>query len=151
HPALTEVPAHVLKELGSRAAFVVRGHGGLDELTLTGPNRDSRFGTGTSNCTVVTELLDPRELAFALAEPAALRRGAPEENAQITRAIRTGADRGPRRDIVLLNAAAALLVGGAAESLQDGVAWAAQSIDSGAAWGKLESLVLFSLQCREAA
>jgi anthranilate phosphoribosyltransferase len=150
-PALTEVLARVLKALGSRAAFVVHGSDGLDELTVTGPNRISHFGTGRDDQDVVTESLDPRDLGFALAPAEALRGGEPEDNARMTRAILTGADQGARRDVVLLNAAAALLVGRAVASLQDGVAHAAYSIDSGAALHKLQELVLFSTQCREAA
>ncbi len=148
---LTEVLARVLKELGSRAAFVVHGDGGVDELTVTGPNQVSHFGLGIDGDEVVTEFLDPRDFGFSIAPAEALRGGEPEENAAITRAILSGADRGARRDIVLLNAGAALLVGGAADSLQDGVARAVQSIDSGAALSKLEGLVLFSIRCREAA
>ena len=150
-PTLTEVLARVLKALGSRAAFIVHGSDGLDELTVTGATRISRFGTGPDDLDVVTESLDPRDLGFSLAPAAALRGGEPEENARITSAILSGADRGARRDVVLLNAAAALLVGGAAGSLQDGVARAADSIDSGAAYGKLQELVLFSSQCPVAA
>ena len=142
--ALTEVLANVLKELGSRAAYVVHGHGGLDELTTTGPNRVSHFGVGASNGTVVTETLDPRDLGFDVAGPDDLLGGEPEENAAITRAILAGEDRGPKRDVVLLNAAAALLVGGIATDLQDGVAKAAESIDSGAALRTLQALVSYS-------
>jgi anthranilate phosphoribosyltransferase len=150
-PVLTELLARVLKALGSRAAFVVHGSDGLDELTITGTNRISHFGTGPEDLDVVTESLDPRDLGFSLAPAATLRGGEPEENARITHAILSGADHGPRRDIVLLNAAAALLVGGATGSLRDGVARAARSIDSGAAFDKLQELVLFTSQCHAAA
>lgn len=141
---LTEVLARVLQALGSRAAYVVHGHGGLDELTTTGPNRVSRFGVGDTNGQVITEMLDPRQLGMAQARHEDLLGGEPAENAAITRAILAGIDRGPRRDVVVLNAGAALLVGGKAESLADGLALAERSIDSAAALEKLEALVLMS-------
>ena len=143
-PALTEVLARVLQELGSRAAFVVNGFGHLDELTTTGPNRVSYFGILAAGDEIVTETLDPLSLGFARAQPDDLQGGTPEENAHITRDVLSGEDHGPRRDVVLLNAAAALLVGGMATDLQHGVACAAESIDSGAAMRKLESLVAYS-------
>ena len=144
--SLTEPMACVLQELGSRAAYVVHGYGRLDELTTTGPNRVSHFGLAAVNGQVVTETVDPRELGFASARPESLRGGDPEENARITRAILTGKDRGPRRDVVLLNAAAALVAGRATANLKEGIACAAESIDSGAALGKLEALIAYS-QC----
>ncbi|MBN2006645.1 MAG: anthranilate phosphoribosyltransferase [Anaerolineae bacterium] len=143
-PALTEVLANVLRELGSRAAYVVHGDGGLDELTTTGPNRISVFGVAPGNGAVVTQMLDPRDLGFERATPADLRGGDPAANAEITRAILAGQDRGPKRDVTLLNAAAALHAGGLATDLADGVAKAAESIDSGAALRKLEELVACS-------
>jgi anthranilate phosphoribosyltransferase len=136
--------AHVLQGLDSRAACVVHGHGGLDELTTTGPNRISYFGIGAANGEVVTETLDPQQLGFRLAAPADLQGGDPARNAAILRQVLAGADRGPRRDVVLLNAAAALWVGGAAVDLEVGVVHAAHSIDSRAALRCLESLIGFS-------
>ena len=141
---LTEVLARVLLQLGSDAAFVVHGHGGLDELTTTGPNRISCFGVAPGNGDVVTETLDPSALGFRQAKAGDLKGGDPEENAQITRAILDGRDRGPRRDVVLLNAGAALMAGRAAADLPEGIACAAESIDSGAAIGTLEALVDYS-------
>jgi anthranilate phosphoribosyltransferase len=123
---------------------VVHGADRLDELSTTGPNQVSYFGCAPADDRVVTETLDPRELGFAHAQVQDLRGGEPKENAQITRAVLSGEDRGPRRNIVLLNAAAALLVGGVASDLQEGVARAAESIDSGAALGKLDGLITFS-------
>jgi len=143
-PSLTELLARVLQGLGSRAAYVVHGLDRLDELTTTGPNQVSYFGVGSADERVVTETLDPATLGFARARSQDLRGGDPDENARITRAVLSGQDRGPRRDVVLLNAAAALLVGGVAADLEEGVAQAAESIDSGAAQGKLEALVDFS-------
>ena len=131
-PELTETMAHVLGALGSRAAFVVHGHDGLDELSTTGPNRVSRLHQGT----VSTFEMDPESLGLPLAGLDDLQGGQPEENARITRDILSGADQGPRRDVVLLNAAGIL-------ALEDnnwpaGLAQARQSIDSGAALNALE-------------
>jgi anthranilate phosphoribosyltransferase len=142
--SLTEPLARVLQELGGRAGYVVHGADRLDELTTTGLNRVSVFGVGGADGPVVTDTVDPRELGFAPAQIEELRGGDPEENAQITRSVLSGEDRGPRRDIVLLNSAAALLVGGLASDLREGVALAAESIDGGAALGKLEALAAFS-------
>jgi anthranilate synthase component I len=142
--ALTEVLARVLQQLGSRAAYVVHGFGGLDELTTTGPNQMSCFGVAPANGNVVTETLDPRELDFAPAQLEDLRGGDPNENGRITRAVLSGEDRGPRRDVVLLNATAALVAGGRAADLEGGIARAAESIDSGAALNALESLIDYS-------
>ena len=142
--ALTEVLACVLQQLGSQAAYVVHGFGGLDELTTAGPNQISSFGVPPGNGYVATETLDPRELGFAPAQPQDLLGGDPQENARITQAVLSGQDRGPCRDVVLLNAAAALVAGRAAADLQEGVACAAESIDSGAALGTLEALIAYS-------
>jgi anthranilate phosphoribosyltransferase len=145
-PCLTEVLAHVLQQLGSRAAYVVHGAGSLDELTTTGPNQVSCFGCAPANGDILTETLDPQELGFAPARPDDLRGGDPAENARITRAVLDGRDRGPRRDVAVLNAAAALVAGGAASDLKEGVALAAESIDTGAALHALEGLIAFSQQ-----
>ncbi len=143
-PRLTEVLAQVLRDLGSRAAYVVHGHGHLDELSITGPNRVSYFGVGRATDHVITETLDPRDLGLPPASPDALRGGEPEENAQITRAILNGSERGPRRDAVLLNTAAALFVGGAVTELTEGVTLATKAVDSGAAQARLDALVAMS-------
>lgn len=145
-PTLTEVMARVLRELGSRAAYVVHGHNNLDELTTTGPNHISHFGVSKENDAIVTEILDPRDLGFDTAAPESLLGGEPEENAAITRAILAGEERGPKRDVVLLNTAAALLVGGVVTDLQDGVVKAVESIDNGAALRTLEELVTYTQQ-----
>jgi anthranilate phosphoribosyltransferase len=138
---LTDVLARVLQQLGSRAAYVVHGSGRLDELTTAGSNQVSYFGIAPANGRILTETLDPCELGFAPAQPGDYRGGDPEENACITRAVLDGRDRGPRRDVVLLNAAAALVTAGATADLEEGVARAAESIDSGAALRSLEALI----------
>ncbi len=139
--ALTEPLARVLQELGARSAYVVHGAGGLDELCTAGTNQVSYFGVAGENGHVATKTIDPRNCGLPLADLSDLRGGDPRENAQITRDILSCRDRGPRRDTVLLNAAAALLVGGAADGLLPGIGKAAHSIDSGAALSKLEGLI----------
>jgi anthranilate phosphoribosyltransferase len=142
-PALTETMARVLRDLGSRAAYVVHGHGGLDELTTTGPNRISHFGLNDGD-DVTTETLDPESLGFALAQPGDLLGGEPDESARITRDVLSGQDRGPRRDVVLLNAAAALHIGGLAGDLANGIALAQESIDGGAAQRTLDVMIAYT-------
>lgn len=131
-PALTDTVARVLGALDSKAAYVVHGAGGVDELSLSGPNRVSHLRAGR----VQNGELDPTTLGLSPAPLEALSGGSPDENAGITRAILSGDERGPRRDVVLLNAAAVF-------SLEDGdwqhgLATAAETIDSGAALDALE-------------
>ncbi len=130
--ALTETIAQVLGALDSRAACVVHGAGGLDELSLSGPNRVSRLHRGQ----VQNLELDPVALGLDPAPVQALTGGSPEENAEITRAILGGKERGPRRDVVLLNAAAVFSVEDG--DWQQGLATAAEAVDSGAALDLLQ-------------
>ena len=133
--------AEALAELGARRAFVVHGSGGLDEL--------SPFGTS-----LVVEIvdgdvreweLDPIDLGLEPGDPDALQGGSAEENAAIIRAIFSG-EPGPRRDAVLLNAAAGLVAAALADDLIEGIALGAETIDSGAALSRLEALVAFSAE-----
>lgn len=133
--SLTETLARVLGALGSAGAYVVHGADGLDELSVTGANRVSYLCDGQ----VESFELDPQELDIPRAELQDLLGGAPDENAAITRAVLSGKDRGPRRDIVLLNAAAVL--GVADNDWQRGLSQARRSIDSGAALETLERWV----------
>jgi anthranilate phosphoribosyltransferase len=142
--SLTEVLARVLQQLGSQAAYVVHGHGGLDELTTTGPCQISCFGVEPGNGEVVTEMLDPCSLGFRQSTSDELLGGDPEENARITQAVLDGRDRGARRDVVLLNAAAALVAGGRVANLPEGIRRATESIDSGAALETLQALIDYS-------
>ena len=147
---LTEPLARVLKQLGSDAAYVVHGYGGLDELTTTGPNRISAFGVEPGNGEVATEALDPAAYGFTRPSPEALIGGDPTTNARITRAILSGEDRGPRREVVVLNAAAALRVGDKATTISEGITHAEESLDSGAALQALDALIAFSQGCATA-
>lgn len=128
--------AEVLLQLGSRHVFIVAGSDGLDELTLTGPSFVAEGCAGEVKCYEVT----PEQFGLARADAATLKGGDASENAAILRAVLSG-EAGPRRDIVLLNAAPALVAGGKAASLEEGIRVAQASIDSGAALNKLEELI----------
>lgn len=134
--SLTEPLARVLAELGTLRAFVVHGADGLDEISNTGESHLAEVHEGV----VRTSRVAPEDFGLARAKIGDLQGGDRQENAQIIRRVLAG-DAGPRRDIVLMNAAAALVVGGVAGDLKAGVALAAQSIDSGAAAAKLEALI----------
>jgi len=138
-PALTEPFAQVLLRLGTRRAFVVHGQDGMDEITVTTTTRISELNHGT----VKTFEFDPLRLIEDYADAASLKGGEPETNAGITRAVLAG-ERGPARDIVCLNAAAAIAAGGKADSIETGWEEAQASIDSGRAMQALENLVTFS-------
>ncbi len=136
---LTEVLADVLRALKSERAFVVHGADGLDELSTTGINRVSELKDGQ----VFSYKLDPEELGLAKVRLKDLLGGTLEENAGITREILNG-EGGPKRDIVLLNAAAILVAGGKADNLKEGLDVAAKSIDSGTALKKIDDLAKMS-------
>jgi len=133
----TELMARVLAALGADRAFVVHGQDGMDEISICAPTQVSEVMDGT----VRTYTLTPEELGFQRAPLEAIRGGSPEENADICVRILRG-EPGPRRDIVLMNAGAALVAAGIAGKIVDGVTLAARSIDSGAAYAKLEALRL---------
>jgi len=134
---LTLTLAQVLYALGVRAAFVFHSADGLDELTTTGVNHVARFDNGA----IHEEELDAHDYGLPRAQRDDLRGGTPAENAQIARDILSGATRGAQRDVVVLNAAAALVAGGKARDLSEGLALANDSIDSGAARRALDGLV----------
>jgi len=137
--ALTEPLARVLAELGTIRAFVVHGSVNLDEISNTGESRISEVREGV----VRTSTVRPEDFGLPRAAIGDLLGGDREQNAEIIRTILAGAP-GPRRDIVLMNAAAALIAGAKARDLKEGVELAARSIDTGAARGKLDQLVHFT-------
>jgi anthranilate phosphoribosyltransferase len=137
--SLTGLMAEVLLALGTEHAFVVHGADGLDELSTTGTNRVSRVHGGR----IETFDVDPLALGLPPAKLSDLAGGVAEDNAATTRAILDGVS-GPRRDVVLLNAAAVLVAGDRASSLEEGLALAAEAIDTGKAREKLSMLVEFS-------
>jgi anthranilate phosphoribosyltransferase len=135
---LTEVMAQVLKELGTVRAFVVHGEDGLDEISNT---CESRISEVRSN-EVRTYTVRPEDFGLTRARMADLQGGSVADNAEIIRRILKG-ERGPKRDIVALNAGAAIAAGGKAEDIGAGIAMAQHSIDSGAALDRLSRLVEF--------
>jgi len=139
-PALTHPLAEVLGGLGGRAAFVVHGHGGLDELTTSGPNRVSHLQDGH----VTTYELDAAEYGLRRAAPDDLRGGDPETNARMLHAILSGEDTSPRKDVVLLNATVALATTGI--DFEAALQEARHSLEGGAALASLQGLVALSQQ-----
>lgn len=134
-----ELIAGALVALGLERGFVVHGSDGLDEITTTGPTLAFEIRDGG----VHRRTLVPEQFGVAEARIEDLKGGGPERNYAIARAVLTGA-RGPQRDIVLVNASAALVAGGRAAAFREGVALAAQVIDSGAAWRKVQDLAQFT-------
>ncbi|MEN3338359.1 MAG: anthranilate phosphoribosyltransferase [Acidobacteriota bacterium] len=138
-PELTELVARSLALLGSERAWVVHGADGLDEISTTGYTKVSECRGGAVN----TFYIHPADFGVPKAAPGDLRGGDAAENAAIARAI-LGGQKGPARDIVLLNAAAALLIAGQSPTIREGIAQASEAIDSGRALGTLEALVAAS-------
>ena len=134
--ALTEALAGVLRELGSDQALVVHGSDGLDEITLTGPTQVSELRDGH----VSTRQIHPGDFGLQTVSAEALKGGDADHNARILRGVLDG-EEGPQRDVVLLNAAAAMVVGGLAEDITAGLEVARESIDSGKARQALDRLV----------
>jgi anthranilate phosphoribosyltransferase len=132
---LTDLMAQVLMNLGSLHCFSVWGHDGLDEITITTKTKICEGKAGKIKCYHV----EPKDFDLSPARMKDILGGLPEQNARIIIEILNG-QKGPKRDIVLLNAAPAIVATGKAKTLQEGVKRAAESIDSGAAYGKLEAL-----------
>jgi len=138
-PQLTEMFAQALRLLGSRRAMVVHGHDGLDEISVCAPTRVSELHDGM----IRTYDIYPEQFFGQVADAQTLAGGDPARNAEITRSILDG-EKGPRRHVVVLNAAAALVASDAAGDLKDGIQRAEAAIDSQAAAAKLEALVAFT-------
>ena len=138
-PELTELVARSLALLGAERAWVVHGADGLDEISTTGYTKVSECRNGAVN----TFYVHPSDFNIAKAAPAALRGGDAAENAAIARAVLAG-ERGPARDIVVLNAAASLLIADAVMTVANGIARAERALDSGTAAGVLDQLVRVS-------
>ncbi len=135
-PELTDQLAGVLGELGSEHAFVVHGLDGLDEITLTGPTRLSELKDGQ----ITTRDISPSDFGMETVNAKALKGGDVTENARILRAVLAG-EKGPQLDVVLLNAAAAIVAGGLTETLEEGVEKARAAVHSGAARAALDKLI----------
>lgn len=142
-PAMADRIVATLAELGATRAMVFFGHDGLDELTTTDVSTVRELREGE----VHRYVLDPLDLGIERAGTDDLRGGAPADNAEIARRV-LGGEPGPMRDVVLLNAAAALTVADLAQDMADGVARAAAAIDAGAAAGTLERWVATSAEAR---
>ena len=140
-PALVEPLARVLGNLGGKSAFVVHGQGGLDEISISGPTRVARLLDGQ----VSSQTITPEDLGLSATPLEQVKGGQVEENLAISLALLNG-ETGPKRDIVLMNASAALAAAGKAADLKAGVELAARAIDSGAALAKLEALKELSNQ-----
>lgn len=136
---VVELEARALAELGTRHAFVVHGEGGLDEISLSGETKVAEVRDGSVRMMRVV----PEDFGMRRAPMQALRGGNPAENAVALRQILEG-ETGARRDVVLINAAAALVAAGAAADFREGAVLAARTIDSGAARDKLAQFVNFT-------
>lgn len=134
--SLTEPLAHVLQNTGCEHAFVVHGVCGLDEMSVCSETKVSEVHNGK----VETYLLKPEDAGLPMAREEDILGGTVSENAEILKAVLQG-EKGPRRDMVLLNAGAALCAAGKAKDLKEGIQLAAQSIDSGEAFNKLQQLI----------
>ena len=137
---LVEPVAKVLDKLGVKRALVVHGQDKMDEISASAPTticelRDGYYRTST---------IKPEDFGLERCEKSDVEGGTPEQNAQTTREILSGTERGPKRTIVLLNAGAALFVGGAAETIADGVRLAEELIDSGKALATMEAYIAAS-------
>jgi anthranilate phosphoribosyltransferase len=138
HAELTEVLAQVFARLGRRHVLVFHGMDGLDEITITDRTKITELKDGQ----IRTFYLEPEEVGIRRAALNDIRGGSPTDNAQICREILSGT-KGPRRDIVLLCAAAALVAGDQVNSFSEGLALAREAIDSGRAWQTMERLRQF--------
>jgi anthranilate phosphoribosyltransferase len=136
HPELTEVQANVLKALGSTDVMVFHGRDGVDEISTTTTSKISQMQNGNN---VNTFEFDPSELGLNRVSLNELQGGEPKENAEIIKSILNGKI-GPKRYIVLLNAAAGIVVGGKAQNLKEGLVKATESVASNAALNILTQL-----------
>jgi len=135
-PELTELLARSLMMLGSKRAWVVHGADGIDEISTTGYTKVSECRAGSVN----TFYVHPSDFDIAKSDPAPLKGGDAAQNAGIVRDVLAGT-RGPRRDVVLLNAGVGLFVAGRVDTITEGIAAAASAIDSGAARQRLQQMV----------
>ena len=136
---LTEMFARTLKSLGSLRALVVHGSDGLDEITITGESRVTELQNGE----IQTYNIQPEDFGLARATTEEIKGGDARDNAEIILSV-LGGERHARRDVVLLNAAAALIVGNKANGFQEGIDLATESIASGAAISRLQRLIEFT-------
>ena len=134
-PDLTETLAYVLKNLGSKSAFVVHGIDAIDEISITGKTQVSEL----KNNIIKTYVIKPEDFGLKKAKPEDIAGGDAKENAKIIMEILTG-EKGPKRDIVLINAGAALTAAGKSKNIKEGIEIAGKTIDIGKALKKFEEL-----------
>ncbi|WP_173472001.1 anthranilate phosphoribosyltransferase [Eubacterium ruminantium] len=134
---LVQPLAQVLSELGVERGMVVYGQDKLDEISLSSPTTICEIKDGWYK----TRVISPEDFGFEKCTKEDLKGGDPSENAEITRKILSGEEKGPKRNATLLNAGAALYIGGKADTFEDGVKLAAEIIDSGKATATLEKLI----------
>ncbi len=134
---------HVVARLGTKKAFVVHGHGGLDEISLSGPTLVGLADNGE----VSFKYMEPSDFGIKPNASIAVGGGNAQENAALTMSVLNG-ETGPYRDVALLNAAAALVAADRATTLMEGMALSTFSIDSGAALNKLDELIKFAKSLR---
>jgi anthranilate phosphoribosyltransferase len=145
HADLVGIQARVLKMLGSKHVLTVHGHDGLDEITITGPT----FVAELKHDFITEYSIDPKQFGIDTAPIESLQvKSADESRARLESVLAN--EKGPSRDAVILNAAAALYVAGVAPSLWDGVALAREAIENGSARGKLDQLVKFTREFAKA-
>lgn len=137
---LVEPLAQVLMSLGVKRGMVVYGTDKLDEISMSAPTKVCEFKEGWFKSYTIT----PEDFSLPSCTKAELVGGTPEENAEITRNILKGIERGAKRNAVLMNAGASLYIGGKADSFADGIELAAELIDSGKAYQTLEKLIELS-------
>ncbi len=142
-PSLTDKMAHVLKRLGTKEAFVVCGEGTFDEISICGPTRVSHL----KDDSIHTFQMTPEVYGFKRAALEEIVGGDAKENARIIRNILDG-EKGPKREMVLLNASAAFMTTGLCDNFRDGIEIAMDSIDSGKACKKLDKMIEFTRQCK---
>jgi anthranilate phosphoribosyltransferase len=140
-PVLTETMAEVLKNMGSKRGFVVHGMDSLDEISISADTRISELDNGT----IRSYFIKPEDFQIKRSALGDITGGDPQRNAEMIRAVLSG-EKGPPRNIVLLNAAFAIAASGLAHSPHEGFVLAEESIDSGAAKDKLDTLVEFTNQ-----
>lgn len=136
---LTDTLARVLANLGAEDVMVVHGEDGLDEISITNGTKVSRFTGGRFENSIIS----PEDFGLARAQISDIAGADKETNARITTSILEG-ERGPKRDIVLMNSAAALVVAGKADALREAFSMAAEAVDSGRARAKLEEVRKFT-------
>ncbi len=139
-PELLDTVSRVANSLGYTRALIVHGLDGLDEISLIGKTRINELNNGS----ISSYEISPEDFGLTRCNLSDIATGTPEENAAMIRGVFSGKDNGPRKQTIMLNAAAALMIGGKADSFLDGIKLAGELIDSGAAQNKLNQLITAS-------